>query len=180
MQYIKSNILPNDNLPELIMCGTKLLTLKFRKIRMIDSFSFIPMALEKFTKTFGLKELKKGFWCHLFNQPENQNYIGLIPAKKYYTPQFFNSSKRKEFELWYDEQKNKIFNFKEELIQYCISDVKLLKESILSFRENILNITNFTIDPFHRCITIASLCHLVYRSMLMEPKSISVIPLKWI
>ena len=177
MQYIKSNMLPSDNLPELIMCGTKLLTLKFRKIRMIDSFSFIPMALEKFTKTFGLKELKKGYWCHLFNHPENQNYIGMIPAKKYYTPQYFNVSKRADFDLWYDEQKDKIFNFNHELTQYCISDVKLLKEGTLSFRRNILNITKETIDPFHRCITIASLCHLVYRSMLMEPKSIGVIPL---
>ncbi len=38
----------------LIMCGTKLLTLKFRKTRILEK-------LEKFTKTFGLKELKKRF-----------------------------------------------------------------------------------------------------------------------
>lgn len=101
----------------------------------------------------------------------------MIPAKKYYTPQYFNVSKRADFDLWYDEQKDKIFNFNHELTQYCISDVKLLKEGTLSFRRNILNITKETIDPFHRCITIASLCHLVYRSMLMEPKSIGVIPL---
>lgn len=177
MKYIKDTIRPIDGLAELIMNGTKLLTLSFKGVRMIDSFSLIPMVLEKFTKTYGLNELKKGFWCHLFNKPVNKNYIGSIPDKKYYTPQFFSASKKKEFDIWYDSQKNKTFDFNYEMTQYCISDVKLLKEGTLSFRKNILNITNGTIDPFSRCITIASVCHLVYRSMLMETKTIGIIPL---
>jgi hypothetical protein len=37
------------------------------------------MGLSKIPKTLNLKELKKGFFPHLFNIPENQNYIGPMP-----------------------------------------------------------------------------------------------------
>ena len=38
-----------------------------------------------------------------------------------------------------------------------------------------MKITN-GIDPFKKCITIASLCHYVYRKTLMKPSTISIIP----
>lgn len=175
MKYIKENMLPTERMPEAIVNGTKIMTLTYKKVRMIDSFLFIPMALEKFPKTFGLTEMKKGFWCHKFNSRENNEYIGSMPDRSYYSPEFFSDSKRQEFDIWYENQKNEIFDFKKELTEYCLSDVKLLKHGVLTFRKNIINITNGAIDPFHRCITIASLCHLVFRTMLMKPKSIGII-----
>ena len=66
------------------------------------------------------------------------------------------------------------FSFKQELENYCISDVKLLKEGTMTFRKNILNLTENKIDPFHRCITIASVCHLVYRTSLMKRNTIGI------
>ena len=78
--------------------GGKVLELKVGKtdrecIRFIDSLSFLPMALDNFTDTFGLSEndetlhLKKGFFPHFFNTPENQNYRGplpsLLPSRRY-------------------------------------------------------------------------------------------------
>ena len=39
-----------------------------------------------------------------------------------------------------------------------------------------MNITSHTIDPFLECITIASLCHLIYRKMILKPSTISIIP----
>ena len=42
-------------------------------IRFIDSINFVNQALETFPKTFGLKELKKGYSPHLFNLPANQD-----------------------------------------------------------------------------------------------------------
>ena len=62
------------------------------------------------------------------------------------------------------------------MYSYCLSDVKLLKEGCLAFRRIILNITNNEIDPFLESITIASLCHLIFRKMVMHPDTISVIP----
>ena len=175
MKYIKENMLPTDRMPDAIVNGTKIMTLTYKKVRLIDSFLFIPMSLEKFPKTFGLNEMKKGFWCHKFNSRQNMGYVGPIPDKSYYTPEFFSESKRQDFEKWYDQQQNNIFDFNKELTEYCLSDVKLLKHGVLTFRKNIMEITKGEIDPFHRCITIASLCHLVFRSMLMKPKSIGII-----
>ena len=48
-------------------------------IPFIDSLSFFTMQLSAFPKTFGLRELKKGFFPPLFNMPDNQDYHGPIP-----------------------------------------------------------------------------------------------------
>jgi hypothetical protein len=71
----------NGVIPEVIMRGAKILTLyvPMLKIKLIDSFSFIPMKPADFPKTFGLNELAKGYFPHLFNRKENQNYVGPSP-----------------------------------------------------------------------------------------------------
>ena len=63
--------------------GSKILQLKHDSIRFIDSVNFIAGKLSNFTKTFGLTELKKGYFPHLFNLPENQEYVGEVPAMDY-------------------------------------------------------------------------------------------------
>ena len=83
--------------------------------------------MEKFTKTFDLKELKKGFFTHLFNKPENQNYIDVISDKCFFGSDYFSVSKKEDLEKWYEANKNVLYNFKNEIISYCMSDVKLLK-----------------------------------------------------
>lgn len=166
----------HDKLPSVILNGTKILTLSFRDVKLIDSLSFLPMSLEKFSSTFQLKELKKGFFPHLFNRPENFGYEGQIPAKHYYSPENFDTKKREEFDIWYHNQSTKIFNFDKELVSYCKSDVQLLKEGTLAFRNIILKITSNRIDPFYKCITIASLCHVIYRTLIMKPETIGIIP----
>ena len=40
------------------------------------------MPLKSFPKTFGLGELKKGYFPHYFNKECHKNYVGCIPAKK--------------------------------------------------------------------------------------------------
>ena len=84
-----------DKLPSLILKGTKILTLEYRDVKLIDSYNFIPISLERFPETFGLKELKKGFFPHSFNSPENFNYIGSIPSKSFFSANFFSENKKK-------------------------------------------------------------------------------------
>ena len=79
-----------DHMPNIIMNGTKILTISFHNVKFIDSYAFIPIALKKFTKTFDLKELKKGFFPHLFNNPDNQNYLGVIPDKCFFGSDYFS------------------------------------------------------------------------------------------
>jgi hypothetical protein len=59
-----------------------------------DSCLFITKPLEAFPKIFDIKELVKGFFPHKFNRPENFNYVGKYPDKKYYSPEFFSQEKK--------------------------------------------------------------------------------------
>ena len=97
------------------------------------------MPLCAFPETFELRELKKGFFPHLFNTPANQNYHGPLPDAKHYMPDGMTLSTRQEFDTWYAEQMahqtstGTLFHFEEELKTYCRSDVRPLKEGCLSF-----------------------------------------------
>ena len=176
--FIQSNILKNitcrQTPPSIIKQGTKLLSLKYKKLKFIDSLSFIPIPLANFPKTFNIQEQTKGFFPFKFNTEENQNYIGKIPPKEDYGYNFMKEEKKIEFDLFYEKNKDKIFKFKEEFEAYCTSDVELLTRGCLEFRKIIINLTK--VDPFRKNITIASLCHFIYRNFLLEEEKIAVIP----
>ena len=74
--------------PFCIYNGTKIMYMAVVKynVRFVDSINYVNAALETFPKTFGFSELKKGYFPHLFNTPENQAYVGSIPPKYYYDP----------------------------------------------------------------------------------------------
>ena len=59
--------------------------------------------------------------------------------------------RRKEFLAWYEINKMDHFNFQEELLKYCRSDVDILRKCCLKFRSMFKEITkknNFKgIDP---------------------------------
>ena len=71
MECILANLSQFEPMPKVLLNGSKMLSIEFRKLEFIDSLSFIPQPLEKITETFDLKELKKGFWCHGFNSAKN-------------------------------------------------------------------------------------------------------------
>lgn len=177
--YILKNLLPNEGMPNVIVQGTKLLNIYFRKVKLIDSASFIPMPLEKFSSTFGITELKKGYFPHLFNTNENKNYVGKYPDKEYYGVKFFSKKKLEAFDKWYEKVKDNVFDFDKELNSYCLSDVELLAAGCLTFRDIIMNLSSSigdTIDPFFSSITIASLCHVIFRTSLIKENQIAFIP----
>ena len=143
-------------------------------MKFIDSLNFIPMSLAKFPKTFGMTELCKGYFPHLFNKEENQNYVGPIPPEAYYSPNTMKPETRKAFLTWHKEQRDNgyIFDFNEEIIKYCRSDVDILRKCCMEFREMLCEITD--IDPFEKCLTIASACHEVYRTNFLKKDTIAV------
>lgn len=77
------------------------------------------MPLARLPKTFGVEELKKGFFPHKFNRDENQNYVGVLPDRKFFDAEMMSSEKKKEFELWYERRKNQPFDFRTEIYEYC-------------------------------------------------------------
>jgi hypothetical protein len=105
----------------------EILCLEVCGIKFIDSYNFLPFALAKMPATFGLTELKKGYLPHFFNAAENQNYVGPYPAAHYYNPDDMSISNRQAFYTWYEQQKNKTFDFHQEFLDYCISDVDILR-----------------------------------------------------
>ncbi|KAL5020225.1 hypothetical protein ScPMuIL_003117 [Solemya velum] len=130
---------------------------------------------------FGIPELCKGFFPHLFNKAENWNSCLLgLPDKKFYNPDGMKPGTKSAFIKWYEEHKFDSFVFQEELLKYCKSDVDILRRSCIQFRKMFMDITsrngNSGIDPFERCITIASACNLVFRTIFLEQESIGIIP----
>ena len=174
--FIQNFLIKNAIYYKIIYRGAKILsmTVPMFNIKFIDSLNFMPMALAALPKTFGVPELCKGYFPHLFNKEENQNYVGPIPPVHYYHPNGMKPKVREEFLTWHKEkvESNYVFNFKEEIEKYCRSDVDILRNCCMKFREMLREITG--IDPFEKCITIASVCHEVYRTNYLEKDTIAV------
>ena len=162
---------------EMIVNGAKLLMVELPRVKFIDSMNFFPMALSNFPKTFGLKELRKGFFPHFFNTIQNQTYVGPMPSVEYYDPDGMSPSRRDEFMTWHTARvtEQHVFDFAHELLTYCQSDVRLLKEGCMNFQREFCAIAGF--NPMQYCITIASACNVAYRRNWMPEKQIAVEPL---
>ena len=136
MQNFLKNKLPTDSKcgPKIIPNGSKIMCIEWKSIKIIDSFLFIPASLESFSKAFSIDNLVKGFFPHKFNKPENFNYVGPYPDVSYYEIDFMSPAKRENFMLWYNSVCHQEFDFQKEFNKYCLSDVNLLTEGVLKFR----------------------------------------------
>ena len=174
--FITKYLIENAIKYEIIYRGAKSLslTIPMFNIKFIDSLNFIPMSVAKFPKTFGQNELCKGYFPHLFNKEENQNYVGSIPCQNDYGVNFMKPQERKAFIAWHQEQveSNYLFDFRKEIIKYCRSDVDILRKCCLLFREMFRKET--CIDPFDKSLTIASYCHEVYRTNFLKKDTIAI------
>ena len=159
-----------------IVNGAKILSLELPNVKFVDSMNFFLMALANFPKTFGLNELKKGFFPHFFNTQEHQIYKGYMPDRKYNDPDGMSPTRKQEFESWYDEKVSQryIFNFQDEILTYCQSDVRLLKQGCMKFQVQFKEICGF--NPMKNCITIASACNMAYRKNWMPENQIAIQP----
>ena len=175
-EYFVANQYHSDNQTvKQIRNGCKLLEVQHDKIRFIDSLSFFQMPLAAFPKTFGLTELKKGYFPHKFNIPDHQEYVGPVPAIDHYKPEVMSPEGRQKFETWHKEQRDNqiLFDFQKELVAYCESDVSLLKEGCLTFKRLFEAKTGF--NPFDH-MTIASACNRDLRMNRMIPNSLASEP----
>ena len=150
--------------PFVIWGGQKIITMSIKelKIRFIDSLSFLTMRLADMPKTFGIKEIKKGYFPHWFNTKKNWDYIGPMPPVEVFKPERMSVKGNKEFMEWYEEKikDEYIWNQKREMKEYCISDVDILRRCCIQFRKLYLEIAN--IDPFSY-LTIASVCMAIFK-----------------
>lgn len=57
------------------------------EIHRLTQLFFLPMALSKLPCAFGIQELAKGYFPHLYNTPENQQVmLNHLPDASYYNP----------------------------------------------------------------------------------------------
>ena len=91
-------------------------------------------------------------------------------------PETMSPEGRQEFEEWHKEQRDKheVFDFQKELVAYCESDVRLVKEGCLTFKRLFEAKAGF--NPFEH-VTIASACNRDLRMKPMIPNSIASEPL---
>ena len=177
--YFILQFLHKNGIVPVIMRGAKLLRIyvPMLNIKFIDSLCFIPMKLANFPKTFGITELTKGYFPHLFSRTENQKYIGPIPPSAYYFPtEWVPARKSEEFLSWHKslQQSNYVFNFQDGILKYCRLDVDILRRCCIDFCQLFRSVTD--IDPFEKCLTIASACDLVFRKKFLEEQTIAIIP----
>ena len=144
-------------------------------IRSIDSLNFLQMPLKSFPETFRMDELKKGYFPHYFNKECNKNYVRLMPSKKHYGYNQMKPDEQTKFLKWYDERANEkyVFDLQKEIIEYCRSDVDILRRGMTKLREDFIMLEN--IDPLHY-ITIASVCMTIYHSHYVPKKTIAIVP----
>ena len=189
LNHLNQHAIPYDVIYNGAKCMT--LTTKTREkrtlfaieIKFIDSLNFIPMALARFPKTFGLDELCKGYFPHYFNKDENQEYVGPIPCQDDYGANSMKPEAREKFLTWYQEQveNNYVFDFQKEILKYCRSDVDILAECCKLYREMFMHVTDTThddmgLDPFDSAITIAAYCMQVYRTKFLKKDTIALLP----
>ena len=172
--FILSYLIRNGEYPEILANGGKLLEMKIktRNAKLIDSCCFIAMPLSRFSDTFNIPHTK-GTFPHMFNVSDNYNYVGPLPALRYYDPNGMKEPLRTQLIEWHKAHENDVFDFAKEIHEYCKADVQLLKSACIKFRNAF--ITDTGIDPFQSC-TIAGACMNVLRTSHLKPNSIGRVP----
>jgi hypothetical protein len=181
MRYLQKSKTIRDSNVSAITNGRKIMSFEFRKRIFKDSSLFIAKPLESFSKTFNLNDCKKGWFPHDFNRKSNFHYVGKFPGKEYFKSEFFNITKKEEFNIWYDTVKDQVFDFERQLRDYCWSDVELLSQGCLEFSKIMKEISKLDendkgIDPFIENITLSSFVNKFYRRNFMPCNSIPWIP----
>jgi hypothetical protein len=170
---LNTNKRPN----KLVLAGNKIMYMKINSIRFIDSLNHIAQSLKEFPKMFGITEMKKGFFPYLFNVESNAGYKGKIPDMKYFGVNEMSIDKKSignrfEFLDWYNSQINILYDFDKELLEYCISDVMILKRAMEIYIDDGITLTG--INPI-ASPTIASYAMKVYRTNFLVDKKICVL-----
>ncbi|CAF4893544.1 unnamed protein product [Rotaria socialis] len=96
-------------------------------------------------------------------------YKGDFPSEDYFEIADLNNKELDEYKAYKKSFENKPWAARDELLSYCIDDVKILWLGFTKFRQGYIK--NFQIDPIESNITLAGLCIQVYTSSFM-PKNV--------
>ena len=105
-------------LPSVILRGQNIITIEYGRTKFIDSYNYFQMKLSKLPATFGLPESsKKGYFPHLLNTVEIQDYVSVMPDSFFYSPNTMSEIEHEKFFNLYNENaENYNFEFKKEIV----------------------------------------------------------------
>ena len=124
----------------------------------------------------GLSEqLEKGHFPHHFNTPDHRDYTGSLPPIEDFVDSFLSTRDIVAVCKWHREEKekNEVWSLKNEMIRYCVQDVRVLKAAWLKFSSLMFEITG--LRPGEGTCTLAGFTNLVWQSTIPS-KQIGVVP----
>lgn len=155
--------------------GCKFMELKVGCTRFRDSLLHLTGSLANLAKAFNLT-MRKGYFPHLFNTIENQDYVGTIPDERYFDLTFSAKSAEdvQKFKEWHASQRHRTdWSFKEEIKLYCIDDVKILADMCLQY--HLENVEKRNLSPW-LSITAPGYCHTVIKKELSTDEYLEMPP----
>lgn len=163
--------------PRTVLTGKKILKIEIGNVRFMDSLSFLLLPLAKLPNVFGLAE-EKGHFPHLFNKPENLTYQGDLPPLDWFAVDLLKPEHGAIVTKWHKEMSDAgyVFNMSKDLEKYCQSDVIILLQSVMTFRQMFTSITG--IDPYTRNFTLASVGLETFRAKLLGVNTIGITPIE--
>lgn len=156
---------------EMLWRGSKIMKMTYGRATFMDTVLHLPCRLDELPDRFGLdpQQYKKGFFPYKFNTAANRDYVGPIPPAAVFEPEMMSRKKRDEFLAWHAEEcaRNRPYDFWRELVEYCVSDTRLLCKAVESYM--VQQMEKVALNPFSRT-TIASYAMAMYRTYYM-PKN---------
>uniref|UniRef100_A0A914P579 DNA-directed DNA polymerase n=1 Tax=Meloidogyne incognita TaxID=6306 RepID=A0A914P579_MELIC len=120
------------------------------------------------------------FFPHGWNYNINMDIrLRTLPEKKYYYPESMGKERRKEFENWYNLNKNEPFCLREQIEEYCEQDVRILAHALVKLQKLFFDLAP---DPSKRddiivsSMTLASACLRHFCINYLKPTQIGIIP----
>ena len=91
--------------------------------------------MDKLPKNLGLSsQCKKGFFPHKLNTINNYNLVlPHCPDRELYEEWKMDPQRKVEFDEWFKTIKHKSFNFRQEILDYCLADAVVLHAAVLKF-----------------------------------------------
>jgi hypothetical protein len=131
------------------------------KIRLLDSYSLIPVNLKDLAKEFNC-QTQKGSFPHSFVKEHNLNYVGAVPPFSYY--ERVDSSEYIEMIKNFENN----WSLRNEALKYLKNDIISLYEVLICFAKEIFNEYNVNITNYP---TISSLAMGIYRGHFLKDES---------
>lgn len=151
--------------------GASSYTLTFR-----DSHLLVSKPLKAFAKCFSLQEGSKGYFPYTFITRENlHTTLPSFPPIQYFGISHLKDEKEiQDLQDYYNANKDQPFPVLEKAIEYCVQDVSILKQGLIKFRQQFLQIhPEMDILKF---ITLPQATMTLFRSKFLKPKLLHIIP----